>query len=117
MAGFIEKWAITQARMMQPKRMSATLYSRTFNDIYNAGTFYANIYAQPNKDSSGIANNGTPGIAGDLILYQEGEAFYPFPDDKIIDALGNSWIISDVVSSLQFNANWGIHRCTATQLN
>lgn len=102
---------------MQPRKISGTLYSRLLGDQYNAGTYYANVYAQPNRDMSGIANGGTPGILGDLILYQEGETFYPFPDDKIIDSNGNTWLIDEVTSSLQFNSSWGIHRCAATQLN
>lgn len=113
------RWMVTQRRFNQPKKTSGTLYSRQLpGDAFSAGTYYANVYFPPNNDCSGLATgDGSPGVDGDLVFFQEGEAALPLPDDRFVDAVGNSWLVETVRSELQFSPNWGVHSCKITQLN
>lgn len=100
-----------------PKLSSGTLYTRTGGDTFNSGTSYARIYLPPNLDVSGIEGDGTPGTAGDIVLFQMGESVAPLPDDKIVDSNGNSWIIQTVGSKHNFDSTHGVHTCYSIQLN
>ena len=73
----INKQAIKRYIAMIPKQTSGTLYNRTSGDTFDAGTYYAHVYEEPNPNESGITTNGTPGISGYINLYQYGETYAP----------------------------------------
>lgn len=106
----MDKNRVTRIRLMQPKKTSATLFKRTGGDTFDDGTAYANVYFPPKSVESGITSDGVPNHPNTLFMYQEGEAETPAIDDKVIDADGNLYLVLTVTSSLNFTANWGVHK-------
>jgi hypothetical protein len=113
----INKFSIVNIMRMFPKLTTGTLYTRTGGDTFSSGTAYAKIYEPPNMDATGFGGDGMPGTAGDIILFQMGESVAPFPDDKLTDANGNTWLIQTVESRHNFDSTHGVHRCHCVQLN
>lgn len=106
----MDKNRVTRIRTMQPKKTSATLYKRVSGDTFDDGTLYANVYFPPKSVESGLTSDGVPNHPNLLYMYQEGEVETPAIDDKVIDANDNLYLILSVTSSLNFTANWGVHK-------
>lgn len=106
----MDKNRVTRIRINQPKKTSATLFKRTGGDTFDSGTLYANVYFPPKSVESGISGDGVPNQVSSLFMYQEGEAESPAIDDKVIDAAGVLYLVLSVTSSLNFTANWGVHK-------